>query len=151
MHRLTVVLLAGLALGLLGRAIPASEPAYGPAAGCVSCTGDSCPACVPGCNGTWEEKKKKKTNYSITREYACVRGRDSWHAPPPDCRCRPPCGNVIVKKRLYKADGAETVERVPKYEAQMLPAEPCGCAACRRDRHGPGWDPLGWLASMLPW
>jgi hypothetical protein len=151
MRRPIMILLASLAVGLLSRAIPASEPDCGHSTACVSCTGDSCRACVPACRGTWDEKKTKKTNYSMKCEYACVRGFDAWHAPPPECRCNPPCGDAIVKKKLYKADNAEKVERVPKYEVQMVPAEPCGCAACRRDRHGPGWDPLSWLASMLPW
>lgn len=151
MRRPFMILLVGLAAGLAGSALPASEPDGGHAAGCVSCTGEVCQACVPGCKAEWEENKTKKPLYSLTCEYACVRGRDPWHAPPPECRCSPPCGDVIVKKRLYKADGAEKVDRVPKYEVQMMPAEPCGCAACRRDRRGPGWDPIRWLAGMLPW
>ncbi len=151
MRRSTVILLVALTAGLIGFATPASDPDCGHPTGCVSCTGDSCRACVPACKGTWDEKKTKKTNYSIKCEYACTRGRDPWHAPPPECRCSPPCGDVIVKKRLYKTDGAEKVERVPKYEVQMMPAESCGCAACRRDLRTPGWDPLGWLAWMLPW
>jgi hypothetical protein len=151
MHRPTFILLVGLAAGLPGLTPRASDPACGHAAGCVSCTGDSCRACVPGCKATWDEKKTKKTNYSIKCGYACVRGFDSWHAPEPECRCRPPCGDVIVKKRLYKADGAERVERVPKYEVQMVPAEPCGCAACRHRHAADGWNPLGWVAGVLPW
>jgi len=151
MRRPTVILLVGLAAGLTGFAIPASDPDCGHPAGCVSCTGEARRACVPACKGTWEDKKTKKTTYTLECEYACVRGFDSWHAPPPECRCRPPCGEVIVKKRLYKADGAEKVERMPKYAVQMVPAEPCGCAACRRDRRAGGWDPIGWLAGMLPW
>ena len=63
-------------------------------------------------------------------EYACARGRDSWHAPEPECRCRPPCGNVYVKKRLYKSDGEEKVERAPKYEVEMVAVEPCTCPRC---------------------
>ena len=151
MRRLTVFLLAGLTAGLSGFTTLASDPDCGHAAGCVSCTGDSCRGCVPGCKATWDEATTKKPQYSLKCEYACVRGRDSWHAPPPECRCRPPCGDVIVKKRLYKADGPEKKERVPKYEVQMVPAEPCGCAACRRHHTARGWDPVGWLASMLPW
>ncbi len=151
MRRSTVILLVALTAGLTGFAIPASDPDCGHPTGCASCTGDACHICVPGCKGTWDEKKTKKTDYSMKCEYACVRGFDSWHAPPPECRCTPPCGDVIVKKKLYKADGDEKVERVPKYEAQMVPAEPCGCATCRRQRRGPAWDPFGWLAWMLPW
>lgn len=117
-----------------------------------SCTGPSCnPACVPACKGTWEEQKTKKTNYSLECDYACVRGRDRWHAPPPECRCAPPCGDVIVKKRLFKAEGEEQVERVPKYEATMVPAEPCSCASCQRRNAPRGWDPWRSLAWLLPW
>ncbi|MFM8494536.1 MAG: hypothetical protein ACKOEM_03285 [Planctomycetia bacterium] len=151
MCRLTVILLVGLTAGLTSLKTRASDPACGNAAGCVSCTGDGCRACVPGCKATWDEKKTKKTNYSMKCEHACVRGFDSWHAPPPECRCKPPCGDVIVKKKLYKADGKEKVERVPKYEVQMMRAEPCGCVACRHKHSASGWSPLGWLAGLLPW
>lgn len=75
-------------------------------------------------------------------EYACVRGRDSWHAPPPECRCHPPCGDVIVKKKAYKTAGEEKVERVPKYEVQMVAAEPCGCGHCRDHEPLCWWNPL---------
>jgi len=98
-------------------------------AGCAGCTG-GCQECVPACRGTWDEKKSTKPVYSMKCEYACVRGRDSWHAPPPECRCHPPCGDVIVKKKFYKTDGPEKVERVPKYEVKMVPDEPCDCARC---------------------
>jgi len=117
-----------------------------------SCTGPTCgEACVPACKATWDEVKTKKPKYSMKCDYACTRGRDPWHTPAPECRCSPPCGDVIVKKRLYKADGEKTVERVPKYEVQMVPAEPCGCAACCRHRRAEGWDPLQALAWLLPW
>jgi len=120
--------------------------------GHASCTGaGTCPECVPACKATWDEKKTKKTNYSMKCEHACVRGRDSWHAPPPECRCSPPCGDVIVKKRLYKAEGKEQVERVPKYEVKMVPAEPCGCATCRGHEEACWWHPLRTLASLLGW
>lgn len=115
-----------------------------------SCTGTTCgQACAPACKATWDEATTKKPAYSMKCEYACTRDRDPWHAKSPECRCSPPCGNVIVKKRLFKADGEEKVERVPKYEVQMVPAEPCGCAACRR--HERAWDPLHSLAWLLPW
>lgn len=150
MRRRIMILLVGLAAGLPGPAITASDLDHGQTAGSASCTG-SCAACVPACRATWDEIKTSKPRYAMRCEYACVRGRDPWHAPSPECRCRPPGGDVIVKKRLYKTAGSETVERIPKYEVRMVPAEPCGCAACLRDRGPPGWDPLGWLAWMLPW
>ena len=89
-----------------------------------SCTSPGgCPQCVPACKATWgEHKTPGKPEYSLKCEYACARGRDSWHAPDPECRCSPPCGQVYVKKRIYKEAGAEKVERVPKYEVVSVPA-----------------------------
>jgi hypothetical protein len=146
MRRLSFTLLIVLAAG------PAMTRAASCDCGHVSCTGaGGCPECVPACKATWDEKKTKKPKYSIKCEHACTRGFDSWHAPPPECRCSPPCGDVIVKKRLYKADGEEKVERVPKYEVQMVSAEPCGCAACRRHDHSHAWDSLRSLTWLLPW
>jgi hypothetical protein len=128
--------LAGLGLGaclVAARAADLAEVYPG-------CTGPAaCTSCAPACKATWDEKKSSKSKYSMKCEYACARDRDSWHAPPPECRPGPPCGAVYVKKRLYKVDGPEQVEKVPKYEVQMVPAEPCHCAACR------GSGPLCWL------
>jgi len=138
---------AVITLALVSAAI--SSRADDSRGGGASCTGG--PTCVPACRATWDEKKSSKPKYSLKCEYACVRGRDPWHAPPPECRCRPPCGDVIVKKRLYKADGPETVERVPKYEVRMVPAEPCGCAACRAPQAADWLHPLRLLAACLPW
>lgn len=106
-------------------------------AGCLSCTG----YCVPRCKASWDETKTKKPVYSMKCEYACARGRDSWHSPEADCRCTPPCGKVYVKKRLYKTDGPEKKERISKYEVEMVPVEPCGCGDCG---HGGlcWWNPL---------
>jgi len=146
MRRLSFTLLIALAAG------PAMTRAASCDCGHVSCTGaGGCPECVPACKATWDEKKTKMPKYSITCEHACTRGFDSWHAPPPECRCSPPCGDVIVKKRLYKADGEEKVERVPKYDVQMVPAERCGCAACRRHDTADRWNPVHTLAWLLPW
>lgn len=105
-----------------------------------SCTDVGCPACVPACRATWEEVKTKKPAYSMKCEYACARGRDSWHAAEPECRCTPPCGNVYVKKRFYKTDGREKVEKVPKYEVKMVPASgDCG------DSGSCWWNPFALL------
>ena len=146
MRRLSFTLLIALAAG------PGMTSAASCDCGHVSCTGaGGCPECVPACKATWDEKTTNKPKYSITCEHACTRGFDSWHAPPPECRCSPPCGDVIVKKRLYKADGEEKVERVPKYDVQMVPAERCGCAACRRHDTADRWNPLHTLAWLLPW
>jgi len=117
-----------------------------------------CPGCgggrqeyVPACRGTWDEKKSSKPVYSMKCEYACVRGRDDWHAPPPECRCHPPCGKVIVKKKLYKTDGPEKVERVPKYEVKMVPAKPCAPAAGCGERSLCWWNPLALLHRCTSW
>lgn len=115
-------------------------------ASCVSCTGGGCD-CEPRCQASWDESKTKKSTLSMKCEYACARGRDSWHAPEPDCRCRPPCGEIYVKKRLYKTEGEEKVERVPKYEVEMVAAEPCGCHSCRGRGCG-WWNPLNWTSLL---
>lgn len=113
--------------------------------------GPSCTGCgtagVPRCRATWEDEKTKDVDYVIRCEYACARGRDSWHAAEPECRCRPPCGQIYVKKRLYKSEGQETVERVPKYDVEMVSPRPCGCASCAGGR-GRGWDPLDILTFL---
>lgn len=125
-------------------------------AGCSGCTG-GCRECVPACRGTWEEKKSSKPVYSMKCDYACVRGRDSWHAPAPECRCHPPCGDVVVKKRVYKAEGPERVELVPKYEVTMVSAEPprqhCShCAATAgRAEEKLWWNPLDALRRCAAW
>jgi hypothetical protein len=140
---------AGL-LGMLAACCLEGSRAADPSCA-VSCTdtGVRC-TCVPACKATWEEKKSSKPEYSLKCEYACARGRDSWHAPDPECRCCPPCGNVYIKKRFYKTDGEEKVERVPKYEVRMVHA-PCAGESC----HGPAkpcwWNPLRLLPAFGSW
>lgn len=122
-------------------------------AGCSGCTG-GCRECVPACHGTWDEKTSSKPVYTMTCEYACARERDAWHAPDPACRCHPPCGRVIVKKKFSKTDGPEKVERVPKYEVRMVPAAPvtrCDHGRCDDpDRLG-WWSPFAWLHRCASW
>ena len=139
-HLIAAALLATLALG--GLAMSRAR------AGCTGCTG-GCQECVPACKGTWDEKKTKKTVYSMKCEYACARGRDSWHSPPPECRCSPPCGTVFVKKKFYKAEGEEKVERVPKYEVKMVPAPACDCGSCSNDHPLCWWNPLALVRHCL--
>jgi hypothetical protein len=110
-----------------------------------------CQECVPACKATWDEKKSSKPTYTMKCEYACVRGRDPWHAPPPECRSCPPCGDVIVKKKAYKTPGKEKVEKVPKYEVTMVPADPCACADCRGDQQVCWWNPLRLVACLKCW
>lgn len=147
MSRLVACSLIVLAAWMSGAGLAAADEACHH----LSCTaGDCCQERVPGCKATWDEMKTKQPRYSMRCDHACTRSFDPWHAPRPECRCCPPCGDVIVKKRLYKTDGPEEVERVPKYEVAMIQAGPCECAACRR--HEPDWwHPLRTLAWILPW
>lgn len=138
---MSITATAGLLLAALGDGVRAA---------CTGCTG-GCRECVPACRGSWDEKKSTKTEYSMACEYACVRGSDSWHAPPPECRCHPPCGDVIVKKRFYKTDGPEQVERVPKYEVRMVPAEPCDTCDGGGDRRPWWWTPFAALRQCGDW
>lgn len=133
----TIILagLAGLALAIGLDRSGATE-----CTGHRNCTDVGCQACVPACRATWDEAKTKKPAYSMTCEYACARGRDSWHAAEPECRCTPPCGHIYVKKRFYKTDGRETVEKVPKYDVKMVPA-PRDCTA----GGGCWWNPFALL------
>jgi len=133
---------------LLSAGFPPPAPA--------DCTG-GCRDCLPACRGSWAEKPSSQPVYSMTCEYACARGRDPWHAPPPESRCHPPCGDVIVKKRLYKAEGPARTHRVPKYEVAMVPDEP-SCATCCHCRHAEGhavertsWNPLDIVRRLAAW
>lgn len=108
-----------------------------------ACTGSPC---EPACKASWGEKKTKKPKYSLQCEYAGGRDYDCWCNESPECRCRPPAGSVYVKKRLYKADGEEKLEKVPKYEVTMVPAEPCDCARCSGVCW---WNPLSVLHYLV--
>lgn len=134
MRRMLLAGTIGLGLTALATGLPAGEGVT-----CTGCTGERC---VPRCVASWKEEKTKQPSYEIRCEYAAARGRDSWHAPDPDSRCRPPGGQAYVKKRLYKAEGDETVERVPRYDVIVEPAPAGGCAACAGGRRTAG-DPLG--------
>jgi len=144
MHRL----LAATCIALL---TIAALPNASPAADCV-CGNQSCTDCnpcsdgVPTCKSSWEEKKTKKTKYSMKCEPACARAYECWCTGPAECRGSPPCGRIYTKKRLYKQPGEEKVEKVPKYEVQSVPAEPCDCARC-----SPlcWWNPLSLLHFCL--
>jgi len=131
---------AGVALAAVFATAWAAEGRHG---SCASCTG---PGLEPRCKATWDEAKARQPEYSMKCEYACARARDPWHAPEPECRCRPPCGSVYVKKRLYKTE-QEKVERVPRYEVETVPVGACGCGSCAAGRRS-AWDPLG-LVSLF--
>ena len=112
-----------------------------------SCTGPAaCGSCEPACKAAWDDVKTKKPAYSMQCEYACARGYDCWCVDGPECRCSPPNGKVLVKKRLYKTEGEEKVEKVPKYEVAMQPAQPCDCARCRGVCF---WNPFAVLRYLL--
>ena len=131
-----VLMIAALGAGL---ALPAAADR-----GRTGCTG-GCTTCFPACSGSWAENKSSKPVYTMTCDYACTRGRDSWHATAPQCRCQPPCGDVIVKKRFYKTDGPATIERVPKYEVRMVADEPCDCRSCGSGGGVCWWNPFEFL------
>jgi len=143
MRHLCLVLLAAAGLGSCLTASRAADSC---------CDRPSCTDCDSGCDGvptcksSWEEKKTKKTKYTMKCEYACDRARESWCTDPAECRCSPPCGNVYVKKRLYKSEGEEKVEKVPKYEVKMAAAEPCDCPRCCGVCW---WSPLSVLHHLL--
>ena len=130
MTRITIGGMALVIAGCLG-AVRAAD-----VAALWGCTGPG-PAgggCGPACTATWHEEKTTKPAYSMKCEYACARARDSWHAPPPECRCCPPAGAAYVKKRLYKSEGKTRVERVPKYESTTAGAgDGCVCTGCTGD------------------
>lgn len=112
-----------------------------------SCTDPAgCVTCGPACKAAWDEVKTKKPAYSMKCEYACARGYDCWCAEGPECRCSPPCGKVIVKKRLYKSEGEEKVEKVPKYEVVSVPVAACDCARCEGVCF---WNPFSVLHYLL--
>ena len=113
--------------------------------GCAGGRRGDCEASVPACRSTWDEKKTRKPSYSLKCEYACGRAAESW-CRGGDCRCSPPCGSVYVKKKLYKQPGEEKVEKVPKYEVEMVPAEPCDCPRCCGVCW---WNPLSVLHYLL--
>jgi hypothetical protein len=140
-----LVVTAVIALGLAGAGLADH--------GCTSCTdAGPCARCVPACSGTWDDKKSPgKPTYSMKCEYACVRGREPWHVPPPECRCHPPCGDIIVKKKVFKVPGPEKEERVPKYEVRMVPEPPCDCDHGCRHEGLCWWNPLTVFARLKPW
>ncbi len=130
MRSLSFMLLAALGLTACLAASHAADCACGQRR-CTTCTDQAaCQPCVPTCKSSWDEVKTKEPKYSMKREYACARAAECFCTGPAECRCSPPCGDVFIKKKLYKADGEEKVEKVPKYEVKMVPAEPCDCAAC---------------------
>ena len=140
MKRFVLAGLAGLAFATCWSGIRAADCGCGHHGSCTD------QPCVPACKATWEDVKTKKPEYSMKCEYACARGRDSWHAPPPECRCSPPCGTPYVKKRLYKSEGKETVEKVPKYDVDMRPAGTAGCTGCEQEPRLCWWNPLHLLS-----
>ena len=146
MRHLCLALLAVFGLGMWLASSHAADCDCGRNS-CTHCTdAEACQPCVPVCKSSWDEKKTKNPKYEMKCEYDCDRAHECWCTGPAECRCSPPRGNVFVKKRLYKSDGEEKVEKVPKYEVQSVPAEPCDCARC-----SPlcWWNPLSLLHFCL--
>ena len=146
MRHLCLTLLAICSLAACRAAPQAADCACGRQT-CTNCTDDTaCQPCEPACKSSWEEKKTKKTKYTMTCEPACARAAECFCTEPSECRCNPPCGRIYTKKKLYKQPGKETVEKVPKYEVKMVPGEPCDCARCRGVCW---WNPLSVLHYLL--
>ena len=146
MHRHTHKFLFVASGAAVAACLAAATLAADCACGRPTCTEPGgCRTCVPACKAAWDEVKTKKPKYSMKCEWACARDYDCWCAAPAECRCTPPCGRVIVKKRIYKEDGEETVEKVPKYEVVMVPEGPCDCPRCS----GCWWSPLAILHGLL--
>jgi len=113
----------------------------------ANCTNDTASlSCEPSCKSSWDEKKTTKTKYTIACEPACARAAECFCTGPAECRCSPPCGRIYTKKKLYKQPGEEKVEKVPKYEVKMVPAEPCDCARCEGVCW---WNPLSVLHYLV--
>ena len=146
MRRLCFTLLATLGLAACLTASGAADcTCDGPR--CTNCTNHAAsPPCEPACKSSWDEKKSTKTKYTMTCEPACARAAECFCTEPAECRCSPPCGQIYTKKRLYKQPGEETVEKVPKYEVKMVPAEPCDCARCSGVCW---WNPLSVLHYLV--
>ena len=114
---------------------------------CTNCTDHTaCQPCEPACQSSWEEKKTKETKYTMTCEPACARAAECFCTGPAECRCSPPCVRIYTKKKLYKQQGEEKVEKVPKYEVKMVPAAPCDCARCSDVCW---WNPLSVLHYLV--
>jgi hypothetical protein len=149
--RRPLITAAGLCVAAWLAAPPGVTGDDGYRAGGSCCDAANCQTCLPTCQATWEEKKSSKPTYSMTCEYACGRAADSWHAPPPECRCCPPCGEVFVKKRAYKTSGAEQVERIPKYEVQIVNGSPCNCDRCQSRQPACWWNPVTYFRAASWW
>ena len=140
MRHLFLALIAAMSLVTKSDAIQAAD---------CCCEKPACNPCsdgVPTCKSSWDEKKTQKTKYTMKCEPACARAAECFCTGPAECRCSPPCGSIYTKKKLYKQPGEEQVEKVPKYEVKMVPAEPCDCARCSGVCW---WNPLSVLHYLV--
>jgi hypothetical protein len=114
---------------------------------CSTCTdAAACRSCEPACKSSWDKNKTKKPKYSMACEFSGARATECFCTGPAECRCNPPRGTVVITKKLYKTAGEEEVEKVPKYEVQMVPADPCDCAHCSGVCW---WNPLSILHYLV--
>ena len=136
------------AMGLT--ACPAASHAVDRTCGDQNCTTcadhTACHSCAPACKSSWGEAKTNDPKYTLKCEPACARAAECFCTGPAECRCSPPCGSIYTKKKLYKQPGEEKVEKVPKYEVKMVPAEPCDCARCSGVCW---WNPLSVLHYLV--
>jgi hypothetical protein len=146
MRHLCFALLAATGLGMHPAASHAANCVCGDES-CTNCTDHAaCQPCKPACKSSWGEAKTNDPKYTLTCEPACARAAECFCTGPAECRCSPPCGSIYTKKKLYKQPGEEKVEKVPKYEVKMVPAEPCDCARCSGVCW---WNPLSVLSYLV--
>lgn len=144
-QRHNYLVIAGVALIAAGAAAGSRAAPCG--CGHHSCTTAADRHCERVCKSSWDEKRSKTPTYTLECDFLCERARESWHADPAKCRCAPPAGTVFVKKKVFKTV-TEEVEKVPKYEVQMVAAPAChGCQ--HRDCCCPRWYDLGSALSRL--
>ena len=86
---------------------------------------DDCPECVPVCTPRYEDKKVKTPRYDVKCSWECVPGREPWHEDSCDPEHNPPCGDVRIKKKLYKTEIEEVEKKLVYGEVQWTHAQPC--------------------------
>ena len=146
MRHLFLALIAAMGLTACQAASHAADRTCGGQSGTTCTDHTAFQPCEPACKPSWGEAKTNDPKYTMTCEPACARAAECFCTGPAECRCSPPCGSIYTKKKLYKQPGEEKVEKVPKYEVKMVPAEPCDCARCSGVCW---WNPLSVLHYLV--
>jgi len=80
---------------------------------------------VPVCTPRYEDKKIKKPQYDVKCSWECVPGREPWHENSCDPEHNPPCGDVRIKKKLYKTEIEEIEKKLVYGEVKWVHTQPC--------------------------